>query len=127
LGLLILLELVRQEGAATSFTGEGKSTEEIGDFAKRFAPDVVCLSCTMTDCLQTTVQLIHALKADLPQLMIIAGGTAALAEPATLLTAGCSRVCRNSSEACGVIRRYGQRRARLRIVGKTAAAEGLQR
>jgi methanogenic corrinoid protein MtbC1 len=126
-GLLIFLELVRQDGAAANFAGEGKSTEELGEFAKRFAPDVVCLSCTMMECLQTAAQLIRALKADLPQLMIIAGGRAAQAQPATLLTAGCSRVCRNNSEGRSVIRRYGLRRARLRIVEKTTPTEGMRR
>jgi len=106
LGLLMLLELVRQEGAATGFAGEGKSAEEIRDFARRFAPDVVCLSCTVMNSLEAAAQLIRNLMADLPQLMIIAGGRAAIAAAPTLLAAGCSRVCRSSSEGRRVIKRY---------------------
>ena len=89
----MLLELLRQEGVAASFVGDNKSAEEARGFARRFTPGVVCLSCTVTDYLATGVELIQALKKDSPQLMIIAGGDAATAEPSKLLMAGCSQVC----------------------------------
>src|SRR6202158_1012984 len=50
LGLLMLLELVRHAGAAANLIYD-KSPDEIRDFVKRYAPDMVCLSCTMTECL----------------------------------------------------------------------------
>jgi methanogenic corrinoid protein MtbC1 len=117
LGLLMLLELLRQEGVAASFVGDNKSAEEARGFARRFTPDVVCLSCTVTDYLAAGVELIQELKKDSPQLMIIAGGGAATAEPSKLLVAGCSQICWSKNEARRVIRSLGSRRARFRVVG----------
>jgi predicted PurR-regulated permease PerM/methanogenic corrinoid protein MtbC1 len=119
LGLLMLLELLRQEGAAASFVGDNKSAEEVRGFARRFTPDVVCLSCTVVDCLAAAVELVQQLKQDSPQLMIMAGGEAAMAEPSKLLMAGCSQVCWSKSEARRLIRNYGLRRAKFRVVGTT--------
>ena len=121
LGLLMLLELLRQEGAAASFVGDNKSAEEVRGFARRFTPDVVCLSCTVTDYLAAAVELVPELKKDSPQLMIIAGGEAATAEPSKLLMAGCSQVCWSKNEARRVIRSLGSRRERFRVVGTTVA------
>jgi methanogenic corrinoid protein MtbC1 len=117
LGLLMLLELLRQEGAAASFVGDNKSAEEVRGFARRFVPDVVCLSCVVTECLFAAAQLVRDLKMDSPQLIIIAGGAGAIAEPSQLLKAGCSQVCRSKSEVRRLIRRYGLQRARVRVVG----------
>jgi predicted PurR-regulated permease PerM/methanogenic corrinoid protein MtbC1 len=117
LGLLMLLELLRQEGAAASFVGDNKSAEEVRGFARRFTPDVVCLSCTVTDYLSAAVELVQELKKDSPQLLIIAGAEAATAEPSKLLMAGCSQVCWSKNEARRLIRSFGSRRARLKVVG----------
>jgi predicted PurR-regulated permease PerM/methanogenic corrinoid protein MtbC1 len=117
LGLLMLLELLRQEGAAASFVGDNKSAEEVRGFARRFTPDVVCLSCTVTDYLPAAVELVQELKKDSPQLLIIAGAEAATAEPSKLLMAGCSQVCWSKNEARRLIRSFGSRRARLKVVG----------
>jgi methanogenic corrinoid protein MtbC1 len=117
LGLLMLLELLRQEGAAASFVGDNKSAEEVRGFARRFTPDVVCLSCTVTDYLPAAVELVQELKKDSPQLLIIAGAEAATAEPSKLLMAGCSQVCWSKNEARRLIRSFGSRRARLKAVG----------
>jgi predicted PurR-regulated permease PerM/methylmalonyl-CoA mutase cobalamin-binding subunit len=116
-GLLILLELLRQDGAAASFVGENKTADEVRAFAKRFAPDLVCLSCIMPECLPAAMELVRDLKADSPQLMIVAGGRAAVSEPFRLLESGCSQVCRSKGEARDTIRRYRQQRARPRING----------
>jgi methylmalonyl-CoA mutase cobalamin-binding subunit len=121
LGLLMVLELLRQEGAAASFVGDNKSSEEVRGFAKRFTPDVVCLSCTVADYLRAALELIPELKKDSPQVMIIAGGEAAVAEPAKLLTAGCSQVCWSKNEARRLIRNLGSRRSRFRVFGTPAA------
>ena len=121
LGLLMLLELLSQEGAAASFVGDNKSAEEVRGFARRFTPDVVCLSCTVTTYLAAGVELIQELKKDSPQLMIIAGGDASTAEPSKLLMAGCSQVCWSKNEARRLIRSFGSRRERFRVVGTTVA------
>lgn len=121
LGLLMLLELFRQEGAAASFVGENKSVEEVRGFARRFTPDVVCLSCTVAENLGAMTELIPELKKDSPQVMIIAGGEAAIAEPTKLLAAGCSQVCWSKNEARRLIRNLGSRRSRFRVLGTPAA------
>ncbi len=114
LGLLMLLELLRHEGAAATLMDPSKTTEEILQFALRFQPDMVCVSCTVTECLPAAVQLTRALKQDSPRLTIIGGGRAALSEPSELLQAGCSRVCGSRSEARRAIRRYVLRGIRSR-------------
>jgi predicted PurR-regulated permease PerM/methanogenic corrinoid protein MtbC1 len=117
LGLLILLELLRQEGVAASFAGDGKSAEEVRGFAKRFTPDVVCLSSTISEFLPAAAELVQALKKDSPQIMILAGGAAAITDPPVLLRAGCSQVCWSRNEARRLIRSYGLQRAKGRVVG----------
>jgi len=114
LGLLILLELLRHEGAAAALMDPSKTPEEIRQFAARFQPDMVCLSCTVTECMPAAVELTRGLKQDSPNLTIIGGGRAALSEPSELLQAGCSRVCGSRSEVRRAIRRYVLRRIRSR-------------
>ena len=115
LGLLILLELLRHEGAAATLIDPGKSPEEIRDFARRFQPDMVCLSCTMQECMPAAIELTRALKQDSDHLTIIAGGRGALTEPSELIQAGCSQVCGSRSDARRAIRRLVQHRTRSRI------------
>jgi predicted PurR-regulated permease PerM/methylmalonyl-CoA mutase cobalamin-binding subunit len=110
LGLLILLELLRQDGAAATFTGENKSPDEVRAFVRRFAPDLVCVSCTVAECLPSAVELIRSLKADSPGLTIIAGGKAAVSAPSELLAAGCSQIFRRRAEARRAVRRYASQR-----------------
>jgi len=118
----MLLELLRQDGAAASFAGDNKSAEEVRGFSRRFSPDVVCLSCTVTECLTAAVELIQGLKKDSPQVFIIAGGEAATAEPSKLLMAGCSQICWSKNEARRLMRSFGSRRARFRVVGTAVPA-----
>ncbi len=112
IGLQILLELLRLDGTAASFVGENKTADEIRDYVKRFAPEVACLSCTTTDCLPAAVQLIKEMRADSPHLTIIAGGRAALTDPAALLKAGCSQVYASRTEARRAMRRMSFQRHR---------------
>jgi hypothetical protein len=116
LGLLILLELLRHSGAAANLI-EQKSPSELRDFVQRYAPDMVCLSCTMTECLPAAAELVQGLKLDSPHLTIIGGGAAALSSPAELLKAGCSHVCASRGDARRVMRRFALQRARSRTVG----------
>jgi hypothetical protein len=106
IGLLMLLELLRHEGAAATLMEPSKPPEEIRNFVKRFQPDMVCLSCSVKECMPAAVELTRALKQDSPNLTIIGGGHAALAEPSAMIQAGCSQVCGSRSEARRAIRRY---------------------
>src|SRR5712671_2859254 len=114
LGLMILLELLRHEGAAATLIDPSKTPEEIRHFAARFQPDMVCLSATMTECMPAAVELTRGLKKDSPRLTIIGGGRAALAEPSELVQAGCEQICGSRSDARRAIRRYVLRRIRSR-------------
>jgi methylmalonyl-CoA mutase cobalamin-binding subunit len=112
LGLLMLLEVLRQDGAAATFMGEDKSLTEVCDFVRRFAPDLVCLSCSTAECAPATVELVRALKADSPHFMLIAGGNVAVQQQSQLLAAGCSRVLLSRGEARRAVRRFTVQRAR---------------
>jgi methanogenic corrinoid protein MtbC1 len=114
LGLLMLLEVLRQDGAAATFMGEGKSLSEVRDFVRRFAPDLVCLSCSTAECVPAALELVRTLKADSPHFTLIAGGTAAGQYQSQLLAAGCSGVFLSRGEARRAIRRFAGQRPRAR-------------
>jgi predicted PurR-regulated permease PerM/methanogenic corrinoid protein MtbC1 len=124
LGLMMLLELMRHAGAAANLIGD-KSPDEMRDFVKRYAPDMVCLSCTTTECLPAAAELVRGLKLDSPRLKIIGGGEAALSSPAELLEAGCSQICATRGDARRLIRRFALQRARSRTLGIFPSYSGL--
>jgi len=66
MGLLMVLESLRQDGAAAVFLGEGKSLSEASDFIKRFRPDVVCVSCTLNECVPAAAELVSLVRRDSP-------------------------------------------------------------
>jgi predicted PurR-regulated permease PerM len=104
LGLLMLLESLRQDGAAAVLFGEGKSLPEASDFIRRFCPDVVCVSCTLNECIPATVELVSIIRRDTPVCKIVAGGKAAWTARLQLLAVGCSHVFDSRREARRVIR-----------------------
>jgi hypothetical protein len=112
LGLLIVLELLRLDGIAASFAGENKTPAEIRDFANRYTPDLICLTCTLPSNVPAAVQTIRALKTDRANQVIIAGGRGAVSAASDLLTAGCARVCANDTEGRRAVRQYALNRAR---------------
>jgi methanogenic corrinoid protein MtbC1 len=111
LGLMIVLELLRQDGIAASFAGEDKPIAEIRDFVNRYTPDLVCLSCTLPSNVPAAVQTVRALKTDRANLIIIAGGRGALGAASELLAAGCARVCANDNEGRRAVRQYALNRS----------------
>jgi predicted PurR-regulated permease PerM/methylmalonyl-CoA mutase cobalamin-binding subunit len=104
LGLLMLLELLRRTGIAANFLGLGKSAEEICAFVSQYAPDMVFISCTTTECMPAAVELVRALMAQSPHLTIIGGGPAALLHRAELLDAGVAQVCGSRGEVRHAVR-----------------------
>jgi predicted PurR-regulated permease PerM/methylmalonyl-CoA mutase cobalamin-binding subunit len=122
LGLKILLELLRQDGVAATFLGDSKTTEEIEEFAKRFFPNIICISCTCTEGIPPMIDLVRAIKTALPNQIILAGGDAANAHIAELLEAGCFEVSATREQARRTVRRYALQRARSRV---GAPARGL--
>ncbi len=124
LGLLMLLELFRRAGASVRFLGETRSVKEAEDFAHRFSPDVVCLSCTLSESLPAAAELTAALRRRLPHVTVIAGGIAAFSYPADLRRAGCAQVCGTRSETRRAIRQLaGAGRTRPVTASGTDRAE----
>jgi predicted PurR-regulated permease PerM/methanogenic corrinoid protein MtbC1 len=117
LGLQILLELLRRAGVAANFLDESKSTVEIREFVKHYAPDLVFLSCTMTQCAPVAAELVRDLKLDSPGLTIICGGIAGLSEASELLKAGASQICQTRSDVRRAVRLYALWRAVSRSAG----------
>ena len=117
LGLQILLELLRRAGTAANFLDESKSSAEICEFVKHYAPDIVFLSCTMTECAPAAAELVRALKLDSPGLTIICGGSAGLSEGSELLKAGASQICETRSDVRRAVRLYALWRAVSRSSG----------
>lgn len=117
LGLMIVLELLRLDGIAASFAGENKSPAEIRDFVNRYTPDSICISCTLPSNIPAAVQTVRALKADRPQLIVIAGGPAAVESTSELSAAGCARVCANDNEGRRAVRHYAVIRSHTRSQG----------
>jgi hypothetical protein len=76
----MLLELLRRAGVAANFLDENKTPDEIRAFVKRYAPDLVFLSYTMSECGPAAAELVRDLKLDSPGLTIICGGRGGLSE-----------------------------------------------
>lgn len=114
LALLILLQLMRQDEVAASLVSENKTTAELRDFIRGFAPDLVCLSVTTSSSLTAAAELVNALHADSPELEIIAGGVTAAASADALIEAGCAKVCATVAEGRRVIRERIAERVRTR-------------
>jgi predicted PurR-regulated permease PerM/methylmalonyl-CoA mutase cobalamin-binding subunit len=114
LALLILVQLVRQDEVAATLISENKTSAELRDFIRGFAPDLVCLSLTMTDALPSALELVRALRADSEQIAIVAGGLTAVQNSEQLRQAGCSMVCGTIGEGRRAIRKGIAERMRVR-------------
>ena len=104
LGLQMLLELLRRTGIAANFLGMEKTSAEICAFVNQYAPDMVFISCTTTECIPAAVELVRALMAQSPRLTIIGGGPAALEHRADLLEAGVAQICGSRGEVRHAVR-----------------------
>jgi predicted PurR-regulated permease PerM/methylmalonyl-CoA mutase cobalamin-binding subunit len=124
LGLLMLLELLRRTGIAANFLDQNKSPAEICVFVSQYAPDLVFLSCTTTECIPAAVELVRALKAESPRMTIIGGGAAALLHRSELLAAGAAQICGTRGEVRHVVRLYALRRSVSRS-SKVSSARSL--
>ena len=111
LGLIMLLELLRRTGIAANFFGMDKSAEEICAFVKQYAPDMVFISCTTTECMPAALELVRALMTQSPRLTIIGGGVSALVQRTELLEAGATEICGSRGEVRHAVRLYALRRS----------------
>jgi methylmalonyl-CoA mutase cobalamin-binding subunit len=107
----MLLELLRRTGVAANFLGMDKSAEEICAFVKQYAPDMVFVSCTTTECKPAAVELVRALMAESPHLTIICGGPSALMHRSELLEAGATEICGSRGEVRHAVRLYALKRS----------------
>jgi len=116
IGLMMLLELLRHSGAAATLI-DPAVPGGIREFIKRYSPDMVCLSCTTTECLPAAAELARGIKLDSPRLTLIAGGDAAVSSPAELLKDGCAQICASRGEARRMMRRFAVWRGESRKAG----------
>jgi predicted PurR-regulated permease PerM len=123
LGLLMVLQLLGHAGAAVKLIEAGTSPAELRILTKKFAPHLVCFSCTMSECLSAAIEAIATLRADSSDLTIFAGGKAALWDASKMLQAGCDEVCGSREEARRAIRRLAIHRGRRRSFNQHAAIE----
>jgi methanogenic corrinoid protein MtbC1 len=123
LGLLMVLQLLGHAGATAKMVEEGISPGELRTLTKNFAPHLVCLSCTMSECLPAAIEAIAALRANSSDLTIFAGGKAALWDASKMLRAGCDEVCGSREEARRAIRQLAIHRGRSRSFNQPAASE----
>jgi predicted PurR-regulated permease PerM len=114
LALLTLVQLMRQDEVAATLVSENKTTAELRDFIGGFAPDLVCVSVTMTEALPSALELVRALRADSEQIAIVAGGLTAVQNSEQLREAGCTLVCGSISEGRRAIRNRIAERMRIR-------------
>jgi len=118
LGLLMLLELLRHSGAAATLI-DNAVPGGVRDFIKRYSPDMVCLSCSTTECMPAAAELARGIKLDSPRLTLIAGGEAVVSSPAELLKDGSAQICASRGEARRMMRRFAIWRAQSRRAGIT--------
>jgi predicted PurR-regulated permease PerM len=103
LGLLMLLEMLRCHGDRARLLPIA-TLDEIRASIQDFLPHAICVSCTVTERVADAVRIVDALRREFPQVVIIAGGTAAVAAPQQFLDAGCRHVCFNRSEGFRYLR-----------------------
>jgi predicted PurR-regulated permease PerM/methanogenic corrinoid protein MtbC1 len=114
IALLILVQLMRQDEVAATLVSENKTIVELRDFIRGFAPDLVCMSISMTEELPAALELVRALRADSEQIAIMVGGLTAVQNAEQLRRAGCSLVCGTINEGRRMIRDRIARRIRIR-------------
>ena len=112
LGLLMILELLRHAGAAIRLVEDAASSEELRLAVGKFAPQLICLSCTTAECVPSALELVACLKKDSPGVPIFAGGTSAAENVDQMLAAGCEEVCSSREEARRALRQFAVRHAR---------------
>ncbi len=102
--LLLLLELLRQEGVAAGFAGENSTIPQIREFAAQFHPDQIYLFCATPDCLPAAIELAQDLHTDFPATVIVATGAAVQSASVELLKAGCARISEGFNETRRIAR-----------------------
>jgi len=103
LGILMLLEMLRCYGDRARLLS-AKTIDEIQASMRDFLPHAVCVSCTVTECVADAVRIVDVLRREFPEVVIIAGGSAAVAAPQQFLDAGCRHVCFDRSEGIRYLR-----------------------
>lgn len=104
-GLMMLLEVMRRDGAITRLIAGDTDVREMRESIKRFSPHLLCVTCTMQDNLNGATELVSLLRSEFPRLTVIAGGNGAVAEPSKLLRAGCQQIFRDRKQGLAFWRR----------------------
>jgi methanogenic corrinoid protein MtbC1 len=98
LGLLMLLELLRNDGVIATFAGQDKSEDEICDLVKRSTPDFVFITCMTAECIPATLKLVPLIRSISTRMTIIAGGPPAVEQSEALINAAPS--CHGALSGC---------------------------
>lgn len=98
LGTLMLTQLLRSEGYAIDYFTDLPDQELIA-FIGDVRPEAVFISCTNADHLETGYNLIQLIASNLPDLLIIAGGSAFSRDRNRTLSAGATYVPATLTEA----------------------------
>ncbi len=123
LGVLMLLAMLYEDGITTRFIDSSEAVDELRKYVRRFAPDVVCVSCTDPKQIDATADFIRGLKSDWSKLVIVAGGPAAEEGATKLLDAGCTYICASRSEGHRVVRAMLWNRADVAEQGRSEQSE----
>jgi predicted PurR-regulated permease PerM len=104
-GLMMLLEVMRRDGAIIRLITGDTDLREMRDSIRRFSPHLICVTCTVRENVGAAIDLVSQLKSEFPRLTVIAGGDAALADPSKLLVAGCHQIFRDRRQGIAYWRR----------------------
>lgn len=116
--LVLLFELLRQDGVAAGLAGENLTVPQIREFAKRFRPDQIYMFCATSEYVPAAVELAGDLHSDFPGAIMIATGAAVQEASIELLKAGCSRISEGFNETRRIARSLIRQR---RVPGIRAA------
>lgn len=123
LGILMVAERLKQYAVDTRLIDEGAS---IYTTVQDSQPEVMLLSCATTECLPNALECVAKLRHDFRDLVIIAGGAAAVSASPRIRRAGCDAVCVTVEQARRAIWRSIENRSQPRIRARYAPA-GIRR
>ncbi|HEY0788294.1 MAG TPA: cobalamin B12-binding domain-containing protein, partial [Thermoanaerobaculia bacterium] len=116
LGALMLAELLRSEAWSVDVFTD-LAAPELVRYIHEAQPDAIFVSCSRPERLEAGKSLLGELRAEFPDRMILAGGSAFTSDPAGAKLAGASHVQASLEEAKAVVMNEAKRRRKISLVG----------